>query len=159
MKRFDSLKSFDDVSAGCVVNPAFATTAITSRNQPASAVSRFAVLHLAVSERDRYSHVAAILRNRRLSVAAVYAAYGDGNSGYLKWVGNPFQITDAIPRVVPRIFYNSLSNGCREVVGWLSFYCKHISSRTIRQPFDNELTTIRKPVVNHRTTICQLPGD
>jgi hypothetical protein len=101
------------------------------------------ILPLAASGRESFSRVAPVLMNRCLSVARC-AAYGDGNSGYLKWEPYPFQITDAIPRVVPRIFYttatmrgrnsdtrvtrgghfNIASSTCRRVVAVVSSTCR-----------------------------------
>ena len=58
-----------------------------------------------------YYRITPVLMNQR-SRNGEAVTPGDGNSGYLKWVPFPFQITDAIPRVVPRIFYKALTKRC-----------------------------------------------
>jgi len=60
------------------------------------------ILNVIINHRGLF-RVAPVLMNQR-SRNGEAVTPGDGNSGYLKWVPFPFQITDAIPRVVPRIF-------------------------------------------------------
>jgi hypothetical protein len=81
------------------------------------------ILNVIINHRGLF-RVAPVLMNQR-SRNGEAVTPGDGNSGYLKWVPYPFQITDAIPRVVPRIFYKALTKRYHGYNRALPTWCKN----------------------------------